>query len=94
MTTAGKTKLFTLLGDYPVTLPIKQGQVPSDLVEFEFADFKVANTGFKPLVREAKFDLGELAIVTLSAGQGLQQTIRANPSGGGGACSASHNRLQ
>jgi 4,5-dihydroxyphthalate decarboxylase len=62
--TTGKTKLFTLLGDYPVTLPIKQGQVPSDLVDFEFADFKVANTGFKPLVREAKFDLGELAIVT------------------------------
>jgi 4,5-dihydroxyphthalate decarboxylase len=59
-----KTKLFTLLGDYPVTLPIKQGQVPSDLVEFEFADIKVANTGFKPLVRDAKFDLGELAIVT------------------------------
>lgn len=62
--TTGKTKLFTLLGDYPVTLSIKQGQVPSDLVEFEFADFKVANTGFKPLVREAKFDLSELAIVT------------------------------
>ena len=59
-----KTKLFTLLGDYPVTLPIKQGQVPSDLVEFEYADIKVANTGFKPLVRDAKFDLGELAIVT------------------------------
>jgi 4,5-dihydroxyphthalate decarboxylase len=59
-----KTKLFTLLGDYPVTLPIKQGQVPSDLVEFEFADIKVANTGFKPLVRDVKFDLGELAIVT------------------------------
>ncbi len=62
--TTGKAKLLTLLGDYPVTLPIKQGQVPSDLVEFEFADIKVANTGFKPLVREAKFDLGELAIVT------------------------------
>jgi 4,5-dihydroxyphthalate decarboxylase len=62
--TASRTKLFTLLGDYPVTLPIKQGQVPSDLVEFDFADIKVANTGFKPLVREAKFDLAELAIVT------------------------------
>ena len=61
---AGKVKLFTLLGDYPNTLPIKQGQVPSDLVEFEFADIKVANSGFKPLVRDAKFDLGELAIVT------------------------------
>lgn len=62
--TTEKTKLSTLLGDYPVTLPIKQGQVPSALVDLEFADIKVANTGFKPLVREAKFDLGELAIVT------------------------------
>lgn len=62
--TIDKTKLFTLLADYPCTLPIKQGQVHSDLVAFEFADIKVANTGFKPMVREAKFDLGELAIVT------------------------------
>jgi 4,5-dihydroxyphthalate decarboxylase len=61
---AGKTKLFTLLGDYPNTLALKHGEVRSDLVEFEFADIKVANTGFKPLVREQKFDLGELAIVT------------------------------
>jgi 4,5-dihydroxyphthalate decarboxylase len=59
-----KVKLFTLLGSYPNTLPIKEGKVPSDLVEFEFADIKVANKGFKPLVREAKFDIGELAIVT------------------------------
>ena len=59
-----KVKLFTLLGNYPNTLPIKEGKVPSDLVEFEFADFKVANKGFKPLVREARFDVGELAIVT------------------------------
>jgi 4,5-dihydroxyphthalate decarboxylase len=64
VTTSGKTKLFTLLGDYPVTLALKQGEVASDLVEFEFADIKVANTGFKPLVREHKFDVGELAIVT------------------------------
>lgn len=64
MATSGKVKLFTLLGSYPNTLPIKQGEVKSDLVEFEFADIKVANKGFKPLVREHKFDLGELAIVT------------------------------
>jgi 4,5-dihydroxyphthalate decarboxylase len=62
--TSEKRKLFTLLGDYPATLPIKQGHVSSALVDFEFADIKVANNGFKPLVREAKFDLGELAIVT------------------------------
>ena len=61
---AGKTKLFTLLGDYPNTLALKRGEIRSDLVDLEFADIKVANTGFKPLVRDAKFDLAELAIVT------------------------------
>jgi len=59
-----KTKLFTLLADYPNTLALKRGQIGSDLVDLEFSDIKVANTGFKPLVREAKFDTGELAIVT------------------------------
>ncbi len=59
-----KTRLFTLLADYPNTLALKRGQIESDLVDLEFSDIKVANTGFKPLVREAKFDLAELAIVT------------------------------
>jgi 4,5-dihydroxyphthalate decarboxylase len=61
---SGKVKLRTLLGNYPNTLPIKEGKMRSALVEFEFADFTVANKGFKPLVREARFDVGELAIVT------------------------------
>src|ERR1700722_15167780 len=61
---AGKTKLFTLLADYPNTLALKRGEIRSDLVGLEFSDIKVANTGFKALVREAKFDLAELAIVT------------------------------
>ena len=59
-----KTNLFTLLGDYPVTRALKSGDLRSDLVDFTYADIKVANTGFKPLVREHKFDLSELAIVT------------------------------
>lgn len=64
MNDSTKMRLFTLLGDYPNTLPIKTGEIKSDLVDFTFADIKVANRGFKPLVREYKFDLGELAIVT------------------------------
>jgi 4,5-dihydroxyphthalate decarboxylase len=61
---AAKTKLLTLLGNYPNTLALKRGDVKSDLVDFDFADVKVSNTAFKPLVREAKFDVAELAIVT------------------------------
>ena len=64
MSVREKIKLFTLLGDYPTTAALKSGELRSDLVEFSFADIKVPNTGFKPLVREYKFDLSELAIVT------------------------------
>jgi 4,5-dihydroxyphthalate decarboxylase len=93
-----KTTLHTLLGNYPNTLALKKGEVTSDLVAFNFADVKVSNTAFKPLVREAKFDLAELAIVTfLQAktygkpyvlipatvlGRGQHHTIAYNPERG------------
>jgi 4,5-dihydroxyphthalate decarboxylase len=63
-TTSAKVKLFTLMGSYPNARALKEGRVRSDLVDFEFADVKVSNTAFKPLVRDAKFDLAEVAIVT------------------------------
>ncbi|HEY2229021.1 MAG TPA: hypothetical protein VGI22_15070 [Xanthobacteraceae bacterium] len=64
LTSPDKLKLFTLMGSYPNTMALKDGRVTSSLVELDFADVKVSNTAFKPLVRDAKFDLGELAIVT------------------------------
>jgi 4,5-dihydroxyphthalate decarboxylase len=62
--TPEKTRLRTLLGDYPNTAALKKTEVTSNIVDFDFADVKVPNTAFKPLVREARFDVGELAIVT------------------------------
>jgi 4,5-dihydroxyphthalate decarboxylase len=64
LTRPEKMKLHTLLGNYPNVMALKDGRITSDLVEFDFPDYPVANRGFKPLVRDAKFDLGELAIVT------------------------------
>jgi 4,5-dihydroxyphthalate decarboxylase len=61
---ADKVKLFTLLGDHPGVMPLKTGAVTSDLVDFVFDDVKVPNTAFKALVRDAKYDCAELAIVT------------------------------
>jgi 4,5-dihydroxyphthalate decarboxylase len=93
-----KMKLSTLLGNYPVAAAIRNGQIKSDLVEFDIADIKVSNTAFKPLVREAKFDVAEIAIVTyLQAkaagkaytlipatvvGRGQHHTIAYNPERG------------
>jgi 4,5-dihydroxyphthalate decarboxylase len=67
-------KLSTLLGSYPNAMALKDGAVKSGLVAFDFADVKVSNTAFKPLVREAKFDVAELAIVTF-----LQAEVYGKP---------------
>src|SRR5882672_6209001 len=54
----------TLLGDYPVTLALKKGELSSPRVSFEFADVKTPSTAFKRVVRNLEFDCAELAIVT------------------------------
>jgi len=64
MPATGKVKLKTNFADYAISKALKSGAVPSDLVEFDFCGTKIANQGFKPMVREGRFDAGELAIVT------------------------------
>src|SRR5580692_3780697 len=64
MAIATKLKLHTMLGNYANTKPLKSGAIHSDLVDFDFAEVKVANNLFKQVVREAKYDVAELAIVT------------------------------
>ena len=74
LTKPDKLKLFTLMGNYPNATALKEGKLASDILEFDFADVKVSNTAFKPLVRDAKFDLAEVAIVTF-----LQAYIYGKP---------------
>ena len=61
---SGPVTLKTNLADYAMTRALKSGAVKSELVTFDFCGPKVANQGFKPMVRERKFDAGELAIGT------------------------------
>ena len=70
----GPVTLHTLLGNHPNTKALKSGQVSSPLVTFDYFEVKVANTQFKALVRESKYDLGELAIVTY-----LQSVVYGKP---------------
>ena len=56
--------LHTLLARHANTKALRDGALSSPLVTFDFVDVKVANTQFKPFVRDAAFDVGELAIVT------------------------------
>ena len=57
--------LRTNLADYPVTKAMKDGRVKSDFVTLDYCGPTPAHNGFKAMVRESKFDAGELAIVTL-----------------------------
>ena len=57
-------RLRTLLGTHPGTAALKSGAVKSDTLAFDFADYSPTNKGFKPMVREAAFDVSEMAIVT------------------------------
>jgi 4,5-dihydroxyphthalate decarboxylase len=50
--------------DYPQTHALKSGAVKSDGVALNFSDIKPANRFFKPMVRELKFDISEMAIAT------------------------------
>ena len=58
------TTLNAAFDDYPHTLPLKRGEIKSPRVAFAFSDIKPANRFFKPMVRELKFDVSEMAIAT------------------------------
>lgn len=64
MATTLTTTLKTNLADYPVTRAIRDGRVTSDLVTLDICGPDQAHNGFKAMLREGKFDAGELAIVT------------------------------
>lgn len=61
---SGPVTLRTNLADSATAKAVKAGEVSSPLVNFDFCGPQTANQGFKPMVREGKFDAGELAIVT------------------------------
>jgi 4,5-dihydroxyphthalate decarboxylase len=61
---SGQVNLEINLADSDLMRALKAGEIQSDLVHLDFVGPKTANQGFKPMVREGKFDGGELAIVT------------------------------
>lgn len=63
-TQTGVPTLRTNLAVYPVTRALREGRVSSDLVTLDFCGPTPAHNGFKAMVRENRFDAGELAIVT------------------------------
>ena len=56
--------LKTLIGTYPHTAPLKSGAVRSDLFDLEFTEIEPVWDGFKGMIRDMKYDVSEMAVVT------------------------------
>ena len=56
--------LQTVLKTTALTTPLKDGTLKSDQVVLDFSEISPIHKAFAPMVREAKFDISELAIVT------------------------------
>jgi len=56
--------LDACLGNYPHTQALKSGLIRSDRVTLRFTDVEPINRAFRMMVREQKFDVSEMAIVS------------------------------
>ncbi len=68
-------RLKTLLGDYPSTRALKQGELSSPLVSLDFVAAKAPASAFKRVVRDLEFDVAELALVTYLIAKAHQKSL-------------------
>lgn len=59
-----KAWLRAALGDYAHTMPLKQDEIASPSVVFDFAPIKPVYKAFGAMIRERAFDVSEMAIVS------------------------------
>src|ERR1700676_1887035 len=64
MSVQQRTRLRAALGDYAHTTALKNKQIPSQSVAFDFSETKPVYKVFGAMVREGAFDVSEMAIVT------------------------------
>jgi 4,5-dihydroxyphthalate decarboxylase len=64
MNGGSRKTLKTLIGTYPHTAPLKSGALRSDRLDFEFTEIVPVWDGFKGMIRDDKYDVSEMAIVT------------------------------
>ena len=64
MTAEKVETLDACFGTYPHTEPLKKGVVKSDRVALRFTEINPINKAFLAMVRQSKFDVSEMAIVT------------------------------
>jgi 4,5-dihydroxyphthalate decarboxylase len=59
-----RSTLKVLIGNYAHTVPMKTGALRSDRFGLEFIEIEPVWDGFKGMIRELKYDVAEMAVVT------------------------------
>jgi 4,5-dihydroxyphthalate decarboxylase len=76
---AAPLRLSTVMGDYPHTLPLKDGRIASPRLQLDFQNVVPANRAFRPMVNQLAYDVAELALVTYLLAHALDRPIVGVP---------------
>ena len=69
----------TAIGSYRHTLPLKDGTITSERLSLAHVDVVPANRAFRPMVNELKYDISELALVTLLLARAVERPLVGVP---------------
>jgi 4,5-dihydroxyphthalate decarboxylase len=71
--------LSACIGNYPYTKALKSGDIKSDRVALNFTEVNPVNRAFLMMVRELKFDVCEMAIVTYLQAKAYEKPLMLLP---------------
>ncbi len=71
--------LRTAIGSYGHTLPLETGAVQSERVQLEHVEVEPINRAFRRMVRDAEFDVSEMAITTHVIARSFGKPLAALP---------------
>src|SRR5690606_7486134 len=76
-TSADKLTVSLVIGNEPVAKAVKNGEIKSDLVNFNIIQVDPIHTAFKPMARTLCYDVCEMAIVTylMAIDRGIELTL-------------------
>ena len=86
--------LNACIGNYPHTKALKSGDIKSDRVALNFTEVSPVNRAFMMMVRELKFDVCEMAIVTYLQAKAFGKPLMLSAGDDAGAISAKRAALQ
>lgn len=71
--------LRTVIGNYGQTKALKEGQIASERLAFDFIEYIPTNRAFRPMVEKLAFDVSEMALTTYMVAKSFDKQMTALP---------------